>query len=136
MNLDAVRRLLRPMSDDEFAALLREHVLDGGPEGPEADAELAGLLAKIRPKTATRWRSTMALPLLPSAGSQKTARRWRARMLSLARMACPWPTERRLTDTCRGRVCALKSPGWRLALRSCAMSPAGDTRARGAGLLP
>ena len=34
MNLDAVRRLLRPMSDDEFAALLREHVLDGGPEGP------------------------------------------------------------------------------------------------------
>ena len=49
MNLDAVRRLLRPVSDDEFAALLREHVLDGGPEGPEADAELAGLLAQITP---------------------------------------------------------------------------------------
>ena len=50
MNLDAVRRLLRPMSDYEFAALLREHVLDGGPEDPEEDAELAGLLAQITPE--------------------------------------------------------------------------------------
>ena len=37
MDFDAVRRLLPPMSDDEFGAWLRRHVLDGIQEGLAAD---------------------------------------------------------------------------------------------------
>lgn len=74
MNVEAVRKMLRRMSDDEFEAWLCKHVPEGIREELEADAELAGLLAQITPE------NRHALALYDDAERCVVAQHWVCRV--------------------------------------------------------